>query len=162
MSSIIQIQRIIGLADEIVTCASAIAGNKIDSDDITNVDVWSEVPSSQKNSVLLGRAKSLYKLRRSRDSLFNGKGLFADPAWDILLDLFINHFEGRKLSTTDACIGSNVPTTTALRWLNVLEEGNLLRREDDIGDSRRTFVFLTKNALDHMSELLGPKFSMRK
>lgn len=36
-------------------------------------------------------AKKIYQSRRERDKKLQVPGLFQDPAWDILLDLFISH-----------------------------------------------------------------------
>ncbi len=68
----------------------------------------------------LQRAKEYYRKRRLRERMFGNPDLFADPAWDILIDLFIASEEGRKISVSSACIASAVPTTTALRWIKIL------------------------------------------
>jgi DNA-binding MarR family transcriptional regulator len=63
--------------------------------------------------------------------------LFADPAWDILLDLMAARLEGRKVAVSSLCIAAAVPPTTALRWIAVLTERGLLRRVADPNDGRR-------------------------
>jgi DNA-binding MarR family transcriptional regulator len=85
------------------------------------------------------------RARRLRDQLFPAD-LFADPAWDMLLDLYASELEGRAVSVSSACIASAVPATTALRWLGRLEELELVRRADDKNDKRQTFVLLTESA----------------
>ncbi|MGC4252415.1 MAG: hypothetical protein QM605_13395 [Sphingobium sp.] len=70
-------------------------------------------------------------------------GMFADPAWHILLDLFAAEEEGRKISISSACIASRVPPTTALRWVKVMEEQGALVREYDPRDGRRVYVRLS-------------------
>ena len=45
-----------------------------------------------------------------------GEGLFADPAWDIMLDLFAARIEGKDITVSSAGIAACVPPTTALRW----------------------------------------------
>jgi hypothetical protein len=86
------------------------------------------------------------RARRARDELL-GADLFADPAWDMLLDLFACHLEGRPVSVTDACIAACVPPTTALRWLARLEHGGVVVREADPGDRRRFYLRLAPSAL---------------
>jgi hypothetical protein len=65
----------------------------------------------------LQRAKDCYRKRRLRGMMFESAYLFADPAWDILIDLFIASEEDQRISVSSACIGSAVPTTTALRYI---------------------------------------------
>jgi hypothetical protein len=91
-------------------------------------------------------ALKAYRDRRRRADIFGDETLFGEPAWDILLDLFVAGEKGKRVAVTSACIGSGVPSTTALRWLNVLELRGLVEREDDNSDARRSFVRLTAKA----------------
>lgn len=96
-------------------------------------------------------ARATYQARRLRSQFFAGPDLFGEPAWDILLDLFINASEGKPVPVTSACIGAAVPTTTALRWLSILETRGLVEREADGSDARRVFVRLTPKARASMT-----------
>jgi DNA-binding MarR family transcriptional regulator len=77
--------------------------------------------------------------------------LFADPAWDILLDLAAARAEHKRVSVTSVCIASCVPPTTALRWIAQLTEAGLLQRIEDDTDRRRAFIALTDRAADAMA-----------
>lgn len=68
---------------------------------------------------------------------------FADPAWDLLLDLFASEHEGRAVSIGDACIAARVPPTTALRWIDRLTASGALSRHVDPQDRRRTHLTLS-------------------
>jgi DNA-binding MarR family transcriptional regulator len=92
-----------------------------------------------------GLIRELIRARRLRDELF-GPGLFADPAWDILLDLTAARIEGRSVAVSSLCIAAAVPATTALRWIKQLTEAGLLRRVADPDDGRRIFIELTDQA----------------
>lgn len=94
----------------------------------------------------LGRAEHFYRDRRIRDRIFGNPDLFGEPAWDMLLDLFIAAELGKQISVSSLCIASAVPPTTALRWITILESQSLIARRDDPADSRRVFISLTTNA----------------
>ncbi|MEP6868095.1 MAG: MarR family transcriptional regulator [Novosphingobium sp.] len=97
-------------------------------------------------------ARSQYRDRRLRSQLFDDASMFGEPAWDLLLDLFIAARERKRVPVTSACIGAAVPTTTALRWLTVLETQGLVLRENDASDARRVFVRLSTDAYARMAE----------
>lgn len=91
----------------------------------------------------LAMACKTYALRRKRATIFGNPDLFGEPAWDILLDLFIAQGQGKSVSVSSACIGSAAPATTGLRWLGVLADEGLIVREADPADQRRVLVRLT-------------------
>ena len=99
--------------------------------------------SSRELLQMAEQARAIYRGRRLRAQLLGDEGLFGEPAWDLLLDLFIAEAEGKRLSVTAACIGAAVPTSTALRWIVILETRGLVRRENDPADARRVFLHLT-------------------
>lgn len=97
-------------------------------------------------------ARKVYSLRRKRSLVFGNHELFGEPAWDILLDLYIAEDEGKPVSVSSACIGSASPPTTGLRWLGILAEKGLIVREHDPEDQRRVLVRLTDKGLQAMDE----------
>ena len=108
---------------------------------------------------LLAFARESYAIRRRRDRHLPGD-LFGEPTWDILLDLYVATRENRPVPTTSACIGANVPPTTALRWLRILEARGLVEREEDNRDGRRTFVRLSSRGLAAMDDWLHVALAM--
>lgn len=110
--------------------------------------------SAQDHPYWLELARRAYSDRRRRAKYFDAS-LFGEPAWDLLLDLFIAEKEGRRVSVTSACIGAAVPSTTALRWILVLENEDLVWRENDPKDARRAFLHLTAKAYTQMIEYLS-------
>jgi DNA-binding MarR family transcriptional regulator len=91
------------------------------------------------------RIRGIIRQRQLRARFFDGE-LFSDPVWDILLDLAAARIEHKRVSITSACIASGVPPTTALRWIKVMVDCGLIRREDDIIDRRRSYLELTDSA----------------
>ena len=109
--------------------------------------------SASSDTELAAKAQKYLRMRRKRADLF-GADLFADPAWDIMLDLFAAGIEGRVVSITSACIASGVPTTTALRWVALLVSRGTICRIPDSRDHRRSYLFLSDEAKTVMSEWL--------
>lgn len=99
-------------------------------------------------------AESLYRHRRRRGRYLPDH-IFAEPAWDILLDLYINGVRGRPVSITSACIAGDIPATTGLRWLGVLEQEKLIEREVSKTDARVTLVQLTAAARRQLREFFA-------
>ena len=94
--------------------------------------------------------RRIIRQRQLRGRFFDGD-LFADPAWDMLLDLAAARAEHTRVSVTSLCIASGVPPTTALRWIGQMTEAGLLERVEDETDRRRAFITLTEKATDAMS-----------
>jgi len=88
--------------------------------------------------------------RQKRARFFDGE-LFADPAWDMLLDLTAARAEHVRVSVTSLCIASGVPPTTALRWIGQMVESGLFVRVEDESDRRRAFIALSDRAADAMA-----------
>ncbi|HEU4651418.1 MAG TPA: MarR family transcriptional regulator [Croceibacterium sp.] len=84
-----------------------------------------------------------YRARRSRERYFDRR-LFGEPAWDILIDLFIQQSSGKTVSVTSAAIASQVPVTTALRHLAALQKAGLVERMRSAADARVKLLRLTK------------------
>lgn len=98
--------------------------------------------------------RRIIRQRQLRGRFFDGD-LFADPAWDILLDLTAARAEHMRVSVTSLCIASGVPPTTALRWIGQMTDAGLLQRVDDEVDRRRAFITLTDRAADAMARFFA-------
>lgn len=102
--------------------------------------------------------RRIIRQRQLRARFFDNE-LFADPAWDILLDLTAARAEHNRVSVTSLCIASGVPPTTALRWISQMVEAGMLERVEDEEDRRRAFVALSDKAAEGMARYfaaLGP------
>jgi len=156
--------RLIGIANELLAMARELEINHTMAMDLpaNGNDVLSakslqeaRTAASRDHPVWVELARQSYDDRRRRTKIFRSEDLFGEPAWDILLDLFIAAKERRRVSVTSACIGSAVPSTTALRWITILEKQELLVREADPGDARRIYVKLSTKGYDAMLEYFG-------
>jgi hypothetical protein len=91
--------------------------------------------------------RRIIRLRRDRERHFPAE-LFADPAWDMLLDLAAARMEQQDVAVSSLCVAAAVPTTTALRWVRNLSEIGLFVRRTDPADARRAFITLSDQAFD--------------
>jgi hypothetical protein len=110
--------------------------------------------ASQTSAEALDRARGQYRVIQRREA-FLGEGLFGDPAWNIMLDLFITEAEGGVLSVSALCIGARAPTTTALRYIALLAQEGLVVRTADARDARRSHVRRSPSGWSAMQRLLG-------
>lgn len=102
--------------------------------------------------------RRIIRQRQMRARFFD-PDLFADPAWDILLDLAAAQGERRQVSVSSLCLAAGTPPTTALRWIGQMTQAGLLRRDSDRDDRRRAFISLTERAADAVARYfaaLGP------
>ena len=99
------------------------------------------------------RALQIIETRRKRNETFSPHELFADPAWDIMLHVFVASERNRQISIKCACIASMVPASTAQRVISKLVDARLIKRTKDPQDTRRSFITLEPHArllLEHI------------
>lgn len=94
-----------------------------------------------------------YSARRRRER-FLPKDLFRDPAWDVLLDLYIAEAENRSVRITSACRVASHSTSTGLRWIANLEARHLVERTPDLTDGRASFIRLSDQGWQQMTRFL--------
>lgn len=107
------------------------------------------VPAVQASGELPGLARAILAARRRREKIFK-KTIFGEPAWEILLLLYVGASESRR---TIGRLGelARISKSTALRWIDYLDRQGLVRREPHPTDKRAVFVELTqkgKRAID--------------
>ena len=89
--------------------------------------------------------RAVIRARRLRSRYFHEE-LFADPAWDMLLDLLQAEAAQLRVPVSSLCIAAAVPATTALRWLKTMVQQGIFVRRADPHDGRRVFVELAPEA----------------
>jgi hypothetical protein len=95
--------------------------------------------------VSIETVRSVIRARRLRGRFFP-EDLFADPAWDMLLDLLQAEIAQLRVPVSSLCIAAAVPATTALRWLKSMTDQGIFVRRSDPHDGRRVFVELSRDA----------------
>jgi DNA-binding MarR family transcriptional regulator len=81
--------------------------------------------------------------------------MFADPAWDMLLDLLQAEIAQLRVPVSSLCIAAAVPATTALRWLKTMVSQGIFIRRADPHDGRRVFVELAPEASQALRRYFG-------
>lgn len=98
--------------------------------------------SSAKQAAALENARATMRKRLLRRQLIGAEELFGEPAWEMLIDLFIHECLRKPLSTSDLCVTSSLPMSSALRLIQRLCDAELIERISDPMDARRSFVRL--------------------
>ena len=94
--------------------------------------------------------------RADRKRIFSAS-LFSDPAWDMLLELYVASLAQRRLQISRLMERTGVPGTTTLRWITALEREGLIQRESDRLDARLVLLSLTeegRKAMDVYFDML--------
>lgn len=107
----------------------------------------------EEQQALAAIAQSELQGRRRRNSLIR-HDLFAEPAWDMLLLLYIAHHQRRAVEVDRLCAATSAAATTALRWVGQLLDCDLAVRlppEPGHGDAR---IALSPAGVEEMERYL--------
>jgi len=99
-------------------------------------------------------AERLYAERRRRDLAFP-QGLFGEPAWDLLLAMFIAREKGESMILSEAYRMARVSDTTGRRLLEQLEREALISRRRAPRSRKTWLVELTEDGVDKLGDFLG-------
>jgi DNA-binding MarR family transcriptional regulator len=102
---------------------------------------------------LLALSKRISASRIGRRNFF-AADLFAEPAWEMLLALYRADAAGHRMSVSNLCYASEAPGTTALRWIDKLEELGLVSRRKNPLDARMVFIELDAAARTQIEDYL--------
>jgi len=127
------------LSDEVSRIAASLA--RLSSGPVAAPRQSEPVDAGNAPAVQPDTVRSVIRARRLRSRYFPGE-LFADPAWDMLLDLLQAEIAQLRVPVSSLCIAAAVPATTALRWLKTMVDYGLFVRRADPHDGRRVFVEL--------------------
>ena len=102
-----------------------------------------EAPPSSATTPL-HRARALIEQRRLRRR-FLPEELFHEPAWDMLLALYVASHDQRVMNVKTLVSSADAPVTTSQRWIEHLAKLGLVRRVVDPVDRRRIEVSLSED-----------------
>jgi len=133
-------ERLLELSGEVSRIATTLA--RLSSPSLAAASGAGQDPAAPVPEIPVTAVRGAIRERRLRDRYF-AQDLFAEPAWDMMLDLFEAELTQRRVAISSLCIAAAVPATTALRWLKALTEKGLFVRRDDPFDGRRVYVELS-------------------
>lgn len=90
-------------------------------------------------------ASEMYRRRFSRSRFLKG-AMFGEPAWDMLLALYVAESTGARYTVTQLSSYAASPATTALRWIDYLESHHYVVRVPSLEDRRCFFLELSDDA----------------
>ena len=131
------------LSEEVSRIASTLA--RLSTGPATPAPAPEPVSREDVPAVSVDVVRAVIRARRLRARFFSEE-LFADPAWDMLLDLLQAEISQLRVPVSSLCIAAAVPATTALRWLKTLVQEGIFVRRADPHDGRRVFVELSEGA----------------
>ena len=132
-------ERLRQLSEEVSRIASTLA--RLSSGPASTLQPGRAVSEAEAPPLSGDTVRKVIRARRLRASYFSEE-LFADPAWDMMLDLLQAEIAQLRVPVSSLCIAAAVPATTALRWLKTLVAQGLFLRRADPHDGRRVFVEL--------------------
>lgn len=91
----------------------------------------------------LENAKQTIRRRVLRHQLLGSAELFGEPAWDVLIDLFIQECEEKPISVSSLWSATGLSESSSKRILQKLYDAKLIFRTVDPTDRRRQFVRLS-------------------
>lgn len=106
------------------------------------------------HDTLVERARSIFHGRLTRARHFN-RSMFGEPAWDILLLLFINDRSDSWLTATRLAELIEQPFSTVVRWIDYLEKERMIERRQDPKDKRISIIGLLDKGRQSVSSYLG-------
>ena len=139
-------ERLRQLSEEVSRIASTLA--RLSTGPGTPARPIEALPSADLPPLSPDIVRAVIRARRLRGRYFREE-LFADPAWDMLLDLLQAEIAQLRVPVSSLCIAAAVRATTALRWLKTMVSQGIVRRADP-HDGRRVFVELAPDASQAM------------
>ena len=104
--------------------------------------------------MMVTRARIIFHGRLARARHFN-RAMFGEPAWDILLVLYINDRGGGRLTATKIADLIEQPFSTVVRWIDYLEKERLIERRQHPNDKRISLIGLLEKGRAAIDAYLG-------
>lgn len=91
-------------------------------------------------------ARRLLDRQRKRGLFFADDGIFGDPAWELLLELYIASEGQHCVKKEDLCSGLSVPVSIASRWLTVFLDQDYIEMCENHGPDHMRLTHSARSA----------------
>jgi hypothetical protein len=114
-----------------------------------------QVPSRNGETAALVNARRHLHDCKARESVFGRSEFFGDPAWNMLVELFIAHEERRDLTAGQLCGRAGAALQTAHRWLAIMEREGLVMAVRATSDEADRQIFISPASIQNMHRCFG-------
>jgi DNA-binding MarR family transcriptional regulator len=121
-------------------------GNYVDPEGSYNERPYTEA--------LASRARIIFQGRKARLRHFN-RAMFGEPAWDMMLALYISDIDGERLTATRLADLIEQPFSSVVRWIDYLEKERFIERRQHPTDKRVQQIRLTDKGRRSMEAYLS-------
>lgn len=88
---------------------------------------------SQQTTTYVERAYELLEIHDKRELYLSNNAIFADPAWELLLEIFIATEEGCCVARSGLRNKFDRPASTTSRWIAILKDKDYIEDCDEHG-----------------------------
>ena len=112
-------------------------------------------PEPNRPDIIDRAEKYLHWGRLRSQTLDTGNGLFADACWNMCLDIYICGLKEERVTVSAIAHSSGIPMTTAMRYINVMVDQNLIEKKPNPADNRMIFVSISADCQKKIEGLLA-------
>lgn len=142
-------------ARKLVSSNDCGAAQSAHTDMVMHAEDDSYLRSAPSDKEMMTIARKLIAYRKARDEALKLPHLFVDPAWEILLDLFIAGGRKKRVGVSNTCANMAIPESTALRYLKALEDYALIEISPTGPESDDVYVALSRGTRNSMINILS-------
>ena len=119
----------------------------------SSASAQSPIKENSAHQDLIARARAILSNRQLRSRYFS-PAIFGEPAWDVLLVLYIGDASEARQTIGKLASQIKIPPTTVLRWVNYLEKERLVSRQRHPTDRRVVFIRLEEKGRSSLESYL--------
>ncbi len=148
-------ERLGPLVEGATAAAAELLAELVGEESLAGDGLAHEQPSRAMSETARQRAilRAILRWRGERRRLF-GDEMFAEPCWEILLELARARFADTSQSIKSLCLVAGIPETTAARRIDDLVRAGLIVRKSDPGDRRRVLVTISDQGAQRVADYL--------